>query len=394
MKLLDEIIKHEEALRVEITTKSEEMESFGEPIANDLDNNTAHNIPLEVGEFLDVVMGDKVTTQRSSVLNKVYFASDGSGANIKKKANDAGQTLEEYIDTTAKANANRYYGSSNFQDAPFFITAGRGFGISYVVGKTARKQSKFADKNSIFYYLTKEHIDCVRNARKKECVKDFYDFKQEFLKALEAITRTVIVPISEQIDTISLYNNTFHNKELRNETHRSILGDDNTVTLKHCEIVTSVPATWDKITKFHNKRNDNTNMSLFAINIIREDEDGQTRGDCIGTFKMVIKEAYDDTSNKMVNYNTFNSYTKLLTEINHDQDSRTTFYGRRNRENTWSSSDRSMGNDIIRDMKAILDKPEIKAEIDKRINLYKEYSVKLLELKHKYADLYFVESNF
>jgi len=392
MKLLDEIKRHEKELKETISNKSEEIQSFGGSITNDLNNNTVSNIPQEFGEFLDVVMGDKVTTQRSSVLNNYFFSDSDSGKHIVEYAKERGKTITQYLEDKIKSDANSYYNSNQYLNYPIYITAGRGFGISYIVGKSARKQSKFADKDSIFYYLSKEHIDCVRNKRKKDCVKDFYNYKKSLLSALEPIKDDVTIPINKEVDTISLYSSTFNNKEQRYDTYRSIIGDDNSVVLNSCEITTTTPLTWDKISRFSKKRNGIDNMSLFSITFIVENKDTE-RVESVGTFQLNIKESYDESNNKQSHYIINDTYTKLLKEI--DGSETRMHYGRFANEKTWACGSRHItSNDIIKDMKSIIDLPEVKSEIDKRINLYKEYSEKLLALKHKYADLYFIESDF
>ena len=64
--------------------------------------NTLDNIEQNFGDFLYIALGDRVTGQRSSVLNTKLFTETEQGKQIAENAKVAGQTIEEHLSDIQK----------------------------------------------------------------------------------------------------------------------------------------------------------------------------------------------------------------------------------------------------------------------------------------------------
>jgi len=157
--------------------------------------NVSKSIIVPFGEFLYTSLGDRVTGQRSSVLNKDWFNNSINGQRITERATANGKTIEEQL----QKDAVSYYAHRTFSH----ITAGRKFGFSYYARGGARLQTKYFKPENCFRFLTQEHVNCIKNKQKKECTQDFLNYRDEFTNKLHGFKQVFDVDIPIQVAKIS-----------------------------------------------------------------------------------------------------------------------------------------------------------------------------------------------
>ena len=81
----------------ELANKSIEVDS------DTFTKNVIDNIPQQFGDFLYTALGDRVTGQRSSVVNTEFIKNNPEMA---QSAKDAGISMEKYLSQKASAERN------------------------------------------------------------------------------------------------------------------------------------------------------------------------------------------------------------------------------------------------------------------------------------------------
>ena len=119
--------------------------------------NTLDNIQQQFGDFLYIALGDRVTGQRSSILNTKFFEETQKGKEIVIEATTKGITVEELLTIKQKeVNSMDYYNArfSDIKQVQLYITAGRKFGVSYFTGEGDRVHTMYFGAAQAFTYLT------------------------------------------------------------------------------------------------------------------------------------------------------------------------------------------------------------------------------------------------
>lgn len=171
--------------------------------------NTLDNIEQQFGDFLYTALGDRVTGQRSSVLNTKLFAETEEGKLIAKNADAKGQTIEEHLAEVQKtegytSSTPRYmrYGKQN--PVQLYITAGRKFGVSYFTGEGDRVHTIYFGSGKCFKYLTQDHVECIKNKQKKQCAQDFLDFRDDFVSGINEMGNKIVpTPVDVKLAVMS-----------------------------------------------------------------------------------------------------------------------------------------------------------------------------------------------
>jgi hypothetical protein len=196
LKTLHDDFQNEIADAIEKTNKASEDD------LNQFQRNTMDNIAQQFGDFLYTALGDRVTGQRNSVLNKRLLESE-KGQRLLETAKSNNQTIEEYLISDQKKYGYqaKWY---NHNPVQIYITAGRKFGVSYFTGDGNRVHTIYFGAGQCFKYLTQEHVDCVRNKQKRKCAQDFLKFRDDFVDGIDSINSKLIhIPMNVKLGVAS-----------------------------------------------------------------------------------------------------------------------------------------------------------------------------------------------
>lgn len=374
--------------KLAIANAKELADTSIEPDSDKFKRNVLDNIPQHFGEFLYTALGDRVTGQRSSVLNREFIKNNSL---LVEEAKEQGITVEKFLSDKAINDKNMVYGVDQHQA---FITAGRKFGVSYFTGSGARVHTIYFGAKHAFKYLTQDHVDCVKNKKKKECTQAFLDFRDNFIGGLDGLNNSLDeTPIDVKLGVVSLVNKT---SKICRDTYNSsntgrytLLDDVIDSTITHT--ITSIQEypIWNMRDRLRSGEVKSiygdipSYISLTFLNI-KQDDTISVVGNVdfsVRSSKHSLEFASNDNVRTVVNHLDYiNSYHRITDHA-------------AVRDSGHSKLHTRDSGGVLMNMDDVVKNPAVRAIIDKRVDYYAKHSTLLQELKHEYADLYFVNAD-
>jgi hypothetical protein len=405
MSKYDEYLKSaNEECQAELKTAQDETKNTLEPTVEKFQRNSLDNIPQQFGDFLYIALGDRVTGQRSSVLNKTYAENNGHAVELAERAEEQGRTLEEQAKHEQAEYEKKYGNAPTYQrrwvthrQHQLWITAGRKFGVSYITGKGDRFHTIYFGEGECFQYLTQEHVECVKNKLKRKCTQDFLDFRNDFVSGTDELANQLIeVDVPARLGVISCVT-----KSPKINSHAGSYNDqkqetfhilDEVVDAKITHLIATVNKVdiWDKETDVSSNarrgvRSVPSYLSLVFLDI--NDEDKEIK--ILGNVDMNISEVRSSIQ-RATQFNVRETLFNLdEVEMPHyrftDHEALKSQY-----RNNYSVRD---ADGILMNLGDILVHPSVSKELDKRVKFYNDMSDRLQKLKHDNATLYFVNAD-
>jgi hypothetical protein len=348
--------------------------------------NVIGNIPQEFGNFLYTSLGDRVTGQRSSVLNTTYFENDEHGKECAKKALEAKQSIEEYLKEDQKTNGMYY----NHHQPKLYITAGRKFGLSYLTGNGGRVHTMYFGAGSCFKYLTQEHVDCIKNKEKKECTQMFLDYRNEFASGLDNL-HDKLIPVDIPVDLGMVNKITSKRKYPSNGYYNNntdiyfIMEDYKQDRITH--VYTSVKSVdiWDKISYTNStvKSDRITAPSYISFRFMNIDDTKKTTR---ALFNL-------DVSVEMGHGGTIDSYNNKESSTTINKQSYVNLRGGKLAKGTIYDYDHKNCEGVILNIDDVFNNSIVDKTIEDSINFYVEMTDKLRDIKHEQSALYFLNGD-
>ena len=379
--------KTRETIKEVMAKDTEAISTF----ADDFQNNVIDNIPVDFGTFLYDAIGDRVTGQRSSVLNMDYInGSRGDRFRDLAKANNC--TIEEAAAEIRRREQNTYYQ----EDHHIYLTAGRKFGVSYHTGDGSRVHTHYFHKSKCFKYLMPEHAQCVKQKDKRKMVEDFVTLRDEFIDVTtpyqDCLVPTFInadlavmskISVSSRCGSRS-YNNRTHYTTLDNVikdriTHIRFRMPTYTKWCKTVNVKPTVKSLGNGIRSF---------ISATFLNIT----DNRLR--ILGNVDIAPDEILS-SSDMLGGSDTITTALDTLSEVGGY--SNISYSYARNKvfiENGFTDLDIDEPTGLLFNIAEIVQNPCFLTEMNKRIDIFKTFSTRLQGMKHEHADLYFVNSAF
>jgi len=358
-----------------------------------LQRNSLDNIPQQFGDFLYTALGDRVTGARSSVINTTFFESDPKGIVIAERAKAAGITIDEQCkQDEIKTSKQSYYGM-NWNRPQVFISTGRKFGVSYFTGSKGRTHTIYFGAGMCFKYLTQDHVKCVKNKEKRQCVQDFLDFRNAYVDGMAEILNSVIetpVPIRVGIVSTVSTNNKYNRGGYRSQNSQknfSIMEDVIDDAITHTLVEAPKIEVWDKISKVRSgtakRAQNNATSGYVSLTFLKiDDKTVVPMGNIdigMGQVCHSLKGATrPHNTNVIVRLDNVNNYFRLTSNP---------------ALKSYSGYDTGLPKGMILNMDEVIQNPAVHDILDKRIKFQNEMSVKLQELKHTHATLYFINAD-
>jgi hypothetical protein len=352
-------------------------------------HGTIKNIPQQFGEYLYTCLGDRVTGQRSSVVNQDYIDAHPAIINAAKQNN---MTLEEYVIYQKKMSGNRDTFSRRFrgnqwEDFQMYITTGRKFGVSYHTGNDDRVHTVYFGAGKCFQYLTQEHVDCILNKDKKACTQAFLDYRNDFISKFNELNNQMIpIDVEFKSGIVSCITKSLkHNGQP--EDKYNILDEVLNNKLTHmCISLNSVPV-WNKKTNIptSSKTDDIQVPSFISI-----------------SFFKLVGTTFELCGNIDLGMNNFKSGIELANNIKgshnilHIPENQILDMYRFQREpfkSTFPQYQQYIHSGVMYNFDEVIQHPAITEYLDKCIAFYNTMSDRLQTLKHEWASLYFVNSD-
>jgi hypothetical protein len=381
------------------TTIKEAQAKASDAIEADVEQLRRHsldNIPQKFGDFLYTALGDRITGQRSSVMNTTYIENNSNVVALGKRAEANGISLEKFVrQEQADYIPNNW--SSHFQPQ-LWITAGRKFGVSYVTGENGqRSHTIYFGAGSCFAHLTQEHVDCVKNKLKRACAQSFLDFRDEFLDGIEDLSDKVIpVSVPVKLGVVScitkspMINANAHGYSDRAKKTFTVM--DNVVDDEITDVIANVNTieVWDKVTDLSSGSVGSEKVDIptyVSLTFLKINDTNKTHT-IIGN----VDIGMDDVATSSQNMDSFANRGVLnrldcITEHHRFQHSQSMYKA------GYADYSPRDSNGIVLNMDEVLQNPTVKAELDKRIKFYNDMSDKLQKMKHDHATLYFVNAD-
>ena len=370
-----------------------------EPDVEQFQRNTLDNIPQQFGDFLYTALGDRVTGQRSSVINKSLFEDGAEGYGDFEQAKNAGKDIETFLREEQKTEMLKpsYMRRWNRSQLQLYITAGRKFGVSYLTGEGNRVHTIYFGAGSCFQYLTQEHVDCVKNKLKRECTQDFLNFRNDFVKGVAELNNKIIeTPVDVKLGLVSCVTKSPKVNSMADSyndlTKKTFVILDNVVTDKITHTIATIHdiQVWDKRTNINNHEGKivDVNCPSYVSFMFFSIDDASKKLSLIGNVDIGIK----DMVHSLQNITTFNNR-----QVEHHIESYAMQYNITNNPAFNNTKCSKYGvvdaQGVLLNMDEVLQAPCIREQIDKRIKFYNEMSVRLQELKHKHSTLYFINGD-
>lgn len=361
-----------------------ELEEIGETFQKE----TLENIPQIFGDFLYTALGDRVTGQRSSVLNKTLFEKSAKGKEVRKMAEKNGTSIEEALKADYAQNHNYY----SYTPLQAYITVGRKFGVSYLTGNGNRVHTMYFGSGSCYRFLTQAHVDCIKNKLKRELTQKFLDFRDEFSGGISNYVDMLIpTPIDIEVGDVSIIEkvkkNDRNSYSAKKETYfimDGLIEDKITHTLMNVQ----EEEVWDKQSELRSStiKQDRCNSPSFvSMTFLNINDDKQTikvMGN-VDIDMQEVKTSLDNADNPKVsnsiNRSVHNSNYYRITDAEPLKDKR--MY-----ESTTLSGH-------IHNMTEVLQTPIVKNRLKEMVTFYNDMSYKLQQLKHNNATLYFLNGD-
>ena len=354
--------------------------------------NVLDNIPQQFGDFLYTALGDRVTGQRSSVLNQTYLQLNNTGKHIVDGAKENIQTVEEYAKEQQRSNAGYYS-----EHAQIYITAGRKFGVSYYTGKNNRTHTIYFGTGQCFKYLTQEHVNCVKNKHKRQCTQDFLDFRNEFVGGLIGLRDQLVeVSIPVELGVLSCITKTKKINQragmYNDDSKETFIVMDGVINSKITHMIVTVQPLeiWNRydVVRSYNVKNDNVSKPSFLSVLFLNIDDNLKHITILGNMDMSV----DGSMHSMNGVNGFDKhYVQNHLSCVADYHSGMTHPAIKTSNYAEYKTVESAG--VMLNMDTVMANLTVHAEIEKRINFYGEMIGKLQELKHKHSTLYFINAD-
>ena len=376
--------------KLAISKAKELADTSIEADADKFKRNVLDNIPQHFGDFLYTALGDRVTGQRSSVINSEFISNNPDEV---KAADEAGITLETYF--AEKANGKHTPDSySHYEEPQIFITAGRKFGMSYFTGSGTRVHTVYFGAGKAFKYLTQDHVKCIKNRHKRECTQKFLDFRDGFIHGLDGLDGVLLeTPIDVDSGVVSIIdksvkvNNEHGNWNNTNRTQFTCMDSITPTQITHTLVTMQKYDLWNKVSRVSGSsvRNNSTfspsYISLMFLNISDNKMSAIGNVDIsVASTEHGLRFADNNHTRNVIHHLDFVQWQRLNQEV-------------AIREAGFSDMAIVDPSGILMNMDKVIENPAVRDILDKRINFYMDHSAKLQELKHEYADLYFVNAD-
>lgn len=384
--------EHDKCQAVIVEAQEKSVEMIGGDI-NQLQRNSMENIPQQFGEFLYVALGDRVTGQRSSVVNKTYVEKNPAGVDLAKRASDAGVSIEDQARAEQTKPLYPRRGWERNSSLQLWITVGRKFGVSYPTGDGSRVHTKYFGAGLCFKYLTQEHVDCVKNRLKRECVQSFLDFRNDFIEQQnELVDQLIPTPIPVNLGVVSCVMKTkkinSRSGSYNDDTKTTYTVMDGVVCsdITHTIATINKVALWDKHSTIDHCSSDTISEPTFVSLTFINMNDADRSIKIIGNVDLSMKECATSmqTAHKYGSRNVLNHIACVMP---------THSFGDQPALKAYSNYNVQDAEGVLLNMHEVLEHPAIRAEMDKRISFYNKMSDRLQQLKHQNATLYFVNAD-
>jgi len=341
-----------------------------------LRRNTLENIPLQFGTFLYTALGDNVNSTLKSVINKKYFETDTWAKSIADSAKNANMELADYL----KANNN-----GKFSGLYAYLSTGRKFGITYYTNRNTH--TMYMSPQSCFKYLQQEHVDCICNKEKRKCAQGFLDFRNEYVDTVNNLNHKLI-PTPIDITMVKVYNTNIKSKfgDRYDSRNNYIMLDKPTYkTITHTEVHIDEIDVWDcaKPSKCEVKGNSAKNIAHIDMTFVNINDDKKEISR--------ICNADIDMENTNHTYKNIDYAQDVMQKGKYAS----TYYNIGDNPVYNSRSYHSIKSDdsLILNMDEVLKNPTVQSILEERIKFYGDMSIKLQELKHANATLYFLNAD-
>lgn len=398
-KITNEFAKWSKECKTILEKESSKVEALIEKQVEQFQKHTLDNIPQQFGTFLYTALGDRVTGQRSSVINTTFFEKNEEGQKLIKEAKEANLDIETYISKKQKemheASKTSYWNRRHFRSSDkiqAYITAGRKFGISYPTTDGDRIHTTYFGAGMCFSYLTQEHVECVKNKLKKQCVQDFLTFRDDYMAGIKRLNN--IVPVTIPVKAGMMYNIAMTKKftdrfsdDNRHKTYVILDGDVDEV-ITHVMFILQAPTVWNKydhvgIIATNETVKAGSYISMLFLNINEDDKKIIVLGNMdidLSKVSHVLQIAYQDNNTSI---------------IHHSPEYEQTYDGHiKNAPDAYKDYTSETNNGIILNFSSIFTNHIVVEELNKRIKFFNDMSERLQQLKHSNASLYFINSDF
>ena len=375
-----------------------------EPIQRNLKINSIANIPENFGTFLYSCLGDRVTGQRSSVLNTEFFKSNTHGKAIVEKAKEKKCTIEEYL--VKHDFSIDYSGDKNYSQTQAYITAGRKFGVSYLTGNGDRSHTIYFEDGKVFEFLTQEHVSCIKNKEKRNCTQAFLDYRDSLVAGLKTLNEDNIVEINVPVKiavltslyTQNKYDDRYNRGE--NELNAIVLKNIHDDVVQYAVIQTPEFDVWDKSKQINSRDARRHTSELVPFVAIRFGSVNH-KITAIAPRQGTIEYGNLDITTEEFNHTfvTVNENTNSLISVtkNTGSDHVSNFHSMFNKilekDQYYARNETTIADGVMLNMIDVITHPELMKAINKRIDFITTESAKLQELKHKWANMYFLNSD-
>jgi len=372
-------------------------------LAEEFKNHTLDNIPQQFGNFLYTVLGDRITGQRSSVLNTTYIEHSDYMKTICKSAKENKVSIEEQVRKEQGEYSTKYMPAyqrrwNSHHQPQIWITAGRKFGVSYVTGDGKRCHTIYFGAGECFEHLTDEHVDCIKKKDKASCTQDFLDFRDDYVKKSKKLVDCLVdVTIPASLGVISCIekspkiNHTAGGyRDSYKETYH-VLEEIATDEITHISATIKSVSVWDKTTEIESstaRHEEIHSPSYISIVFLKIDKDKETI-----TILGNVDIGANDTCNSLQGANDYQTRDVLnhlgCVEINNYQYTNSEVF----RSTSYRNYQMIDSKGVLFNLDEVLKNPTVQKEIKKRMDFYATMSDRLQKLKHEHADLYFVNAD-
>ena len=392
-----------DACQEQIISASKKATAIIDELAEGFNHNTLDNIPQHFGDFLYTALGDRITGQRSSVLNNTYVEKSDYMTDVRKRAEDSGVTIEEQVRNDQEEYSKKHIPSYqkrwySHHQPQIYLTAGRKFGVSYCTGDGKRVHTIYFGAGRCFRNLTEEHIACIKSKPKADCTQAFLDFRDAYAKKSEKLANCLVevtIPVKlGEISCIQKSPKINHNAGGYQDSHKKTYHVlDGIIADKITHITASVQTVdvWDKIVEVDSssaRHEEISSPSYVSLTFLKIDEDAESitifgNADIgINVTAHSLEHASDYATRDVLNH---------LGCV--DVDNYSYSNGKAFKKTPYKGYRVSDSKGILFNMDEVLENPTVKKEIKKRIDFYGKMSQQLQELKHEHADLYFVNAD-
>jgi len=370
------------------------------PYVETFQRNTLNDISQNFGDFLYAAMGDRVTGQRSSVINQKVLEAN---SDLVAKAKEANLGLEEYITQELKRynkmdKWEKRYCRLGVAELQLWITAGRKFGVSYLTGDGSRTHTIYFGEGECFKYLTQEHVDCVKNKEKKACVQAFLNYRDDFVNGVRNMTENLEeVNIPVKMGIISCITKSPKINEnansYRDEYMKTYQIMDGIVDMNITHVMTIMHnyEVWDKYRKVHSydaKQTETNNPSYISLVFLNIDDTKKTIATLGNVDISILKYKTSMMSADAVNSRNCIQHIDCIPDRPLAHIISTTPSLQRLGEYKTIH-----GVGVMLDMDSVLQNDQMKNVIESRISFYNGMSARLQDMKYAHASLYFVNAD-